>query len=180
MSEMRDIIKSIAVLTLICIVISGALAGVNSFTAPVSSANAAIREDEARRQIIPDAASFEKVENIGFADCIVAAYAGLDEAGETAGYVFTVTDTGFGGKISVICGIGADGKVLRAQALDISGETKTLGGKVVNPEYADQYVGADASLEGVDAISGATITSNAYKRCVQSAFEAFEKIGEVA
>jgi len=180
MNEKKDIIKSIAVLTLICIVISGALAVVNSFTAPVSSANAAIREDEARRKIIPEAVSFEAVENAGFDANIVAAFAGIDESGETAGYVFTVNGTGFGGTISVICGISADGKVLRTQALDISGETKTLGGKVVNPDYADQYIGADASLSGVDAISGATITSNAYRNCVQAAFAAFELIGEVA
>ncbi len=180
MNEKRDIIKSIAVLTLICIVISGALAVVNSFTAPVSTANAAIREDEARRQIIPDAASFEAVEGVEFDARIIGAYRGIDASGNTAGYVFTVNGTGFGGTISVICGIGADGKVLRAQALDISGETKTLGGKVVNPEYADQYVGADESLSTVDAISGATITSNAYKSCVEAAFEAMKTIGEVA
>lgn len=180
MNEKRDIIKSIVVLTLICIVISGALAVVNGFTAPVSAANAAVREDEARRQIIPDAVSFEKVENDGFSGNIVAAYAGIDENGEVAGYVFTVNGNGFGGTISVICGIGADGKVLKTQALDISGETKTLGGKVVNPEYADQYIGEDASLSGVDAISGATITSDAYRGCVEAAFEAFEQIGEVA
>ncbi|MBR6766925.1 MAG: FMN-binding protein, partial [Clostridia bacterium] len=160
--------------------ISGALAVVNSFTAPVSAANAAVREDEARRQIIPDAARFEAVENDAFSGNILAAYAGIDETGETEGYVFTVNGTGFGGTVSIICGIGADGKVLKTQALDISGETKTLGGKVVNPEYADQYIGEDESLSGVDAISGATITSNAYKSCVQAAFEAFKLIGEVA
>jgi len=180
MNEKRDIIKSIAVLTLICIVISGALAVINGFTAPVSAANAAIREDEARKQIIEAAVGFEKVENVEFDSRIVAAYAGIGADGENVGYVFTVNGTGFGGTISVICGIGADGSILRTQALDVSGETKTLGGKVNNPEYAQQYIGADSSLSGVDAISGATITSNAYKSCVQAAFEAFSLIGEVA
>lgn len=180
MSEKRDIIKSIAVLTLICIVISGALAAVNSFTAPVSAANAAVREDEARREIIPGAARFEKIENADFDARILSAYAGKTDTDETLGYVFSVEGTGFGGAISIICGIDADGKVLRTQVLDISGETKTLGGKVANASYSDQYIGADAALSGVDAISGATITSNAYKNCVLAAFEAYEMIGEVA
>ena len=40
MSEKQGIIKAVVVLVVICIVISGALAVVNSFTAPVSAANA--------------------------------------------------------------------------------------------------------------------------------------------
>ena len=178
MSQKKDIFKSIVVLTLICIVISGALAVVNNFTSPVSSANAAIREDEARREVVPEAQSFEAVEGLTLSDRITAAYAAKDEAGETIAYVFSVEGTGFGGTISIICGISSDGTVLRCQTLDVSGETKTLGGKVANAEYTDQYIGADAGLNGIDAISGATITSNAYKNCVQTAFEAYAQIKE--
>ena len=180
MSEKREIIRSIAVLTLICIVISGALAVVNSFTAPVSRVNAAAREDEARRQLIPDAAEFSRIENADLPAQIVSVYAALDAAGENAGYVFTVNGSGFGGTISVLCAIGADGNILSCQALDVSSETKTLGGKVANTEYSSQYTGADADLSGIDAISGATITSDAYKGCVQAAFEAYAQIQEAA
>ena len=62
--------------------------------------------------------------------------------------------------------------------IDVSSETKTLGGKTANPEYTDQYTGQDASLAGVNAISGATITSTAYRGCVETAFAAFETIKE--
>ena len=178
MSQKKDIIKSILVLTIICVVISGALAVVNSFTAPVSAANAAIREDEARRAVVPDAASFEKVEGVEISSRISAAYAAKNEAGESIAYVFSVDGTGFGGKISIICGIDANGAILKCQTLDVSGETKTLGGKVTSPDYTNQYIGQDSSLSGVEAISGATITSNAYKNCVQTAFEAFAQIKE--
>lgn len=180
MSEKREIFRSIAVLTLICIVISGALAVVNSFTAPVSGANAAAREDEARRQLIPDAAQFILIENTAFPAQIVSAYAAQNASGEDAGCVFTVNGAGFGGTISVLCAIGADGNILSCRALDISSETKTLGGKVASAEYSGQYTGADASLSGIDAISGATITSDAYKGCVQAAFEAYAQIQEAA
>lgn len=44
MSEKQGIIKAVVVLVVICFVISGALAVVNSFTAPVSKANAEARE----------------------------------------------------------------------------------------------------------------------------------------
>ena len=62
--------------------------------------------------------------------------------------------------------------------LDVSSETKTLGGKTANLEYTDQYTGQDASLAGVNAISGATITSTAYRGCVETAFESYELVKE--
>lgn len=43
-SKKADVIKSIVVLAVICLVISGALAVVNSFTSPVIAAAAAERE----------------------------------------------------------------------------------------------------------------------------------------
>ena len=77
---------------------------------------------------------------------------------------------------SASCAIGTDGKILRVNTLDVSSETKTLGGKTANPEYTDQYTGQDETLAGVNAISGATITSTAYRGCVETAFAAFETI----
>ena len=40
-----------------------------------------------------------------------------------------------------MCAIGTDGAILRVSTLDVSSETKTLGGKTANPEYTDQYTG---------------------------------------
>ena len=61
MSEKQGIIKAVVVLVVICIVISGALVVVNSFTAPVSATNAEARETAARQELIPEANSFEQV-----------------------------------------------------------------------------------------------------------------------
>ena len=61
MSEKQGIIKAVVVLVVICFVISGALAVVNSFTAPVSKANAEARETAARQELIPEASDFEQV-----------------------------------------------------------------------------------------------------------------------
>ena len=140
MKEKKDIVKSIVVLFVICLVVSAALAVVNSFTAPVSAANATERENAARRAVIPDAADFKTVD-LALPDGVVSAYEGVDAGGETLGYVFTVEGKGFDGTISVMCAIGTDGKILRVNTLDVSSETKTLGGKTANPEYTDQYTG---------------------------------------
>ena len=40
----------------------------------------------------------------------------------------------------------------------------------------NQYIGKDSSLNGVVGISGATMTSNAYKAAIADAFTAFDMI----
>lgn len=179
MSEKQGIIKAVVVLVVICIVISGALAVVNSFTAPVSAANAAARETSARQELIPEAASFEQVTE-DLPENVLGAYAGKTADGSVAGYVITASGKGFGGTIQVMVAISPDGTILRCKTLDVSGETKTLGGQTANESYTGQYVGQDSSLSGVSAISGATITSTAYEGCVRAAFEAFETMKEAA
>ena len=178
MSERKDIIKSIVVLTAISLVVSGLLAVVNGFTAPVSAANAAVREETARAELIADADRFTAVE-ADLPDNVLSAYAAY-RSDEIIGYVITAESGGFGGDIQVMAAIGADGKIISVKTLDVSTETPTLGGKTANSDYTGQYAGQDISLSGVDAISGATITSNAYRNCVLSAFEAYSRItGEV-
>lgn len=177
MKDKQAIIKAVVVLVVICIVISGALAVVNSFTAPVSAANAEARETAARQELIPEAQSFE-APACELPENIISAYVGKDAAGQSAGYVFTVSGKGFGGTISVMCAISPEGTILKCKTLDVSGETKTLGGQTESESYTGQYIGQDSSLSGVSAISGATITSTAYEGCVKTAFEAFEILKE--
>ena len=138
---------------------------------------AAEPEAAAPADAVPEAASFEPIE-LALPDGVVGAYTALDASGTPLSYLFTVEGKGFDGTISVMCAIGTDGAILRVSTLDVSSETKTLGGKTANPEYTDQYTGQDASLAGVNAISGATITSTAYRGCVETAFAAFETIKE--
>ena len=88
-------------------------------------------------------------------------------------YLFTVEGKGFGGTIQVMCVIGTDGLIRACRTMDVSSETTTLGGQTANESYTGQYTGQDASLSGVSAISHATITSNAYRGCVETAFEAY-------
>lgn len=176
MKDIKDIIRSVLALFLICLVVSAALALVNSFTSPVSENNALMREYTARKELIPEADDFLPVEQ-DFSDEIVSAFAAKDAGENTLGYVFTVQEKGFGGTIKVMCAISSDGTILRVNTLDVSSETKTLGGKTAEPAYTDQYVGKTETLDGVNAISGATVTSTAYRACVTAAFEAFSQIG---
>lgn len=177
MKNTQEIRKSIVVLVVICLLTSAALAVVNHFTAPVSAANAAAREQQARLDAVPEAASFEPIE-LALPDGVVGAYTALDASGTPLSYLFTVEGKGFGGTIQVLCVIGSDGLIRTCRTMDVSSETTTLGGQTASESYTDQYTGQDASLSGVSAISGATITSTAYRGCVETAFEAFELVKE--
>ena len=126
---------------------------------------------------MPDAADFAPIE-AALPDGVVSAYAALDAAGTPTSYLFTVEGKGFGGTIQVLCVIGMDGRIRTCRTMDVSSETTTLGGQTANESYTGQYAGQDASLSGVSAISGATITSTAYRGCVETAFEAFELVKE--
>ena len=177
MKNTQEIRKSIVVLVVICLLTSAALAVVNHFTAPVSAANAAAREQQARLDAVPEAASFEPIES-ALPDGVVGAYTALDASGAPISYLFTVEGKGFGGTIQVLCVIGSDGLIRACRTMDVSSETTTLGGQTASESYTGQYTGQDASLSGVSAISGATITSTAYRGCVETAFEAFELVKE--
>ena len=169
----NDFVMPVVVLVLICMVISGALALTNSFTKPVIEEAAALREAEARNEIIPSATGFDLVEFDGLPDTVRAVYRSHNDVG----YIFILTTGGYGGDMRLICGIGPDGNVIRCSVLEHS-ETKGLGSKVSEPQFENKFDGKDSRLEGVDAIGGATISSNAFISAVMDAFEAFVIIGE--
>lgn len=108
MSEKQGIIKAVVVLVVICFVISGALAVVNSFTAPVSKANAEARETAARQELIPEAGDFEQVTE-GLPENVLSAYVGKASDGSVAGYVITASGKGFAGTIQVQVAISPEG-----------------------------------------------------------------------
>ena len=167
----KDFVAPILVLTLICLVISGALAFTNSITEPVITGAAAEREEAARYEIIPEADDFE----LFSADGLPATVREVYRSTNGVGYIFMIMTSGYGGDIKIICGVDADGRVIRSRAIEQS-ETKGLGARIAEAPFADQFDGVDSELEGVDAITGATISSTAYIGAIRDALDAFEII----
>ena len=166
-----DFIKPVLVLTLICLVISGALAVTNSITEPIIADAAADRAESAMYSAVPDASGFESLATDGLPESIREAYKSTNDAG----YVFILRVGGYGGDIVLICGVAPDGSVLSCSTLEHS-ETKGLGARITEAQFEQQFKGADSRLEGVDVISGATISSSAYINAVKDALEAFRRI----
>jgi len=165
----KEFVLPILVLTLICLFISAALAITNNFTGPVIAKAAADRAEAARSEVIPEADSFELLQVEGLPQTVREVY----KTTNNAGYVFMLTVSGYGGDINIICGIAPDGTIISAKTLAHT-ETKGMGSKITEEPFAGQFPGKDASLEGVDAISGATISSRAYINAVKDAFAAYE------
>lgn len=102
----------------------------------------------------------------------------LDSSGQLLGYVITVTDhEGYGGDIQFSMGVTLDGTLNGISLLSIS-ETAGLGmkaGDVLVPQFENKKVEAftytksgSTSDSEIDAISGATITTNAVVNGVNS------------
>ena len=173
---MKDIFKPIIVLTCICLVVTTLLAVVNMVTAPIIKAAEEEAASKARAEVLTEAKSFELMKNVKLPDGVTEAYKGNDGTG----FVFMLTQKGYGGDIKLICGMRPDGSIEAIKTLSHS-ETSGIGSKVVDDKngYRDNYIGKTAEdYESVDGITGATISSTAYKKALGSAFEAYEAVKE--
>ncbi len=181
---MKSMIKDAAILVMITVIAGLLLGGVYQITRnPIALAEEQAA-NEANLQVFAQASGFEIIdaEDIsttsawmeeGFGGVQVdAVLQALDKDGSVLGYVLQVTShEGYAGDITFTMGIGMDGHLNGISILKIS-ETAGLGMKaesVLVPQFTDKRVekfsltksGAMAEAQ-IDAISGATITSNAF------------------
>lgn len=186
--------KDALILCAITLVAGACLGGVYEMTkGPIEAANLAAKA-EAYRAVLPEADSFESddlgdtlaaantdIAGMGFGNVTVdEAVTAVDGSGSLVGYVVTSTSNdGYGGAITVSVGIQADGTVSGIEFLTI-GETAGLGMNAQKPEWKAQYSGKNvdafsvtkngaSSDNEINAISGATITSNAVTGAVNAA-----------
>lgn len=165
----KDFVKPILVLTLICLVISTALAFTNEKTAPIIAQAEQTKAEQARKDVLPEADNFTKMELTDLPSTVTEVF----KADNGTGFVFMLTAKGYGGDMKLICGVDTDGKITDCKTLSQS-ETKGLGTKTTLPEFREQFVEKDMTLAGVETISGATISSKAYVNAVKDAFSAYD------
>lgn len=185
------IVQLVIVLGLITFICALLLGFANSVTAPQIAKNEEQTRNEAMASIIAGA-EFESLGTVLSAEDVAAAgvtlpggrtaaaIAGVYKAtvdGAAAGYCVEVQPKGFGGTLTMIVGINADGTVAGAQVTGHA-ETPGLGAKSqADPEWIKQYAGQPAngqlavSKDGgsINAITGATITSRAVTDGVNTA-----------
>ena len=179
---MKEMMKNTAILLVITIVAGLVLGLVYQITKDPIALQEANKKQEACQEVFPDAASFEAMDvadvdvsgwkEAGYAqESIDEVMSATDDAGGLLGYVITVTThEGYGGDIQFSIGIRMDGTINGVSILSIS-ETAGLGmraDEVLKPQFAGkqtekfEYTKSGATSENqIDAISGATITTNA-------------------
>lgn len=196
---MKNMIKDAAILLVITL-FSGLILGL---VYQITKEPIALAQEKAAREayaeVFKEASDFESLElaspedetwneewvNAGFEGVdIDNALAALDESGSRIGYVLTVTShEGYGGDITFTMGISNDGTLNGISILSIS-ETAGLGMKaeaVLKPQFANKNVPAFTYTKTgavndsqIDAISGATITTNAVTTAVNGGLYYFQ------
>lgn len=195
---MNKIVKNTWILTAITLVAGCLLGLVYEVTkAPIAAAQESAKQ-EAYKTVLADADSFETYDGFeeseaadvlkgaGYSsDDISEVAVALDKSGEEMGYVITVmSHEGYGGDIEISVGIANDGTVKGIEMLSIN-ETAGLGMKATESAFKEQFKDkqvekfsytktGESGEDKIDALSGATITTNAVTNAVDSALVYFQ------
>lgn len=174
----KTVLAPAAVLLVICILVSAALAGTNLLTRDRIAEAAAKKAEESRMVVLPGAESFEEKGSH---------YVGMDGSGSSIGYVFETEGKGYGGTVKVMTGISTDGSITGVVILSHS-ETPGLGANAEKEDFREQYKQPVANNVGgikvvkfqepkegeIQAMTGATITSTAVTNAVNAAIEQYQ------
>lgn len=198
---MNRILKEGLILFAITVIAGAALGGVYSITKNPIAAAQVKAEQQAYQSVMPDASEFVEDESVSvenankaIADAGITGtemkkvLVGKDASGAVVGYVMNVSNMeGYGGEVNFTVGILADGTVTGYETL-INNETAGLGQKAKEASFSDQFKNKKVeqftvtksgatSDDQIDAISGATITSNAMTKGMNACLAYFKTLG---
>lgn len=179
----KKIIQPTAILTIIVLIVTILLVVTNNATKEKIAELKAASDDASRQEVLAEADGFEE-NTIDYEGTTYTYY----EATNGAGYVFTVSNKGYGGAVEVMVGVDASGAVTGIKLTDHD-ETPGLGAKAAGTDtygenWRSQFVGRTAgetlsvSKDGgdIDAIAGATITSRSVTSSVNDALSLYTAV----
>ena len=171
----RTYVMPLLVLSVICLVVSSALAYMNSVTSPIITAAAAERAQESMIQKIPDATGFELLDLSYISGDMPSSIREIYRTTNGIGYVFIAAVNGFSGDITVICGIDPEGRIISCSTLSHT-ETKGIGTILEQESFLSPFSGLDNNLGGIDTVAGATISTRAFIHAIEDIFTAFHLV----
>ncbi len=189
---MKEIMKLSLILFITCFVAALLLAVTNDVTIDRILEQRYLANELAKQNVLPSAHHFEDLDPALVAELaakhapVSEIYVGYNEADEIIGYVFKSLPVAFGGAMEVVTGITVDGEVTGLRVGNHQ-ETPGLGAKAKDEAFYEQYSGKSAlSLIGVvktpasgndvQAITGATITTDAVTVGANASISAFTDI----
>ena len=195
---MKDVLKLVLSLGLVCAIGSFALSRVYTITQkPIEVASTAALMSSLKLVLPQDTASTEPINGTIF-------FKALDASGKHIAYAAQAKGVGgFGGPVTVVAGIGMDGRILAVMVTE-SSETPGIGSKATDRkvqkslwdvlkgksadvafppnEYLDSYAGRQVAdgfafgKDGLHAVSGATYSSTAILNGVNAISQAFKEL----
>jgi electron transport complex protein RnfG len=175
---MKETLKLVAVLTVICAVSAALLAAVYNVTMGPILAALEVKTSEAAKAVMPpDLPQITKQLISGTTFFVARASDGKVAAVAVEG----ISRNGYGGNISLMVGLSADQKVVSYKVLSAN-ETPGLGTKIASEEFAAPLFGKPFSSNWkvkkdggeFDAITSATISSRAALECIQDAISKYQ------
>lgn len=186
----KQMIRDSLILFAITLIAGLLLGGVYAITKNPIAKTQEDKKNEAYQAVFTDAAEFTEVIDAADAQQILAdagytkdrideVKAAMDADGNILGYVMTITSSeAYGGELQLAMGIRMDGTVNGISFLSLS-ETIGLGMEAKKPEFQEQFAGKQveqfvysktgaAADNEIDALSGATITTNAVTNAVNA------------
>ena len=168
----------VIVLTIITVIAASCLGAMNNLTAEPIAASKKAKQEAAIKAVLPEFTSLEE-DNVNDQK-IFRAY---NANSELVGIAIETAELGFGGNITTIVGIDANGSIVDYSLLQHA-ETPGLGSKLVDWfKVKSDIRGADAnkmplnvSKDGgeYDAITAATISSRAFLNSINKAYETYQ------
>lgn len=180
------VVQMMVVLMVIAIVCSAGVAAVHSVTEDPIAASRAAKLQKSLSVVLPEFDNDPskdtltiKIDENSSAFCYLA-----KKGDQVVGYAIKAGNKdAYNGLIEILVGLDKDGKVQGTSPVTLA-ETPGLGQKAANPDdpFVKQFVGLDPSQKklsvkkdggDIDAISAATITSRAFTKTVQTAYNAY-------
>lgn len=168
-SAWSSLAKPALVLVLICAIVGFLLGTVDNLTLPTIMANREARAWATYSALIPEASDFEAM------PCDVAGVTAFMEAADDKGYAVIAQSKGYSSQVPMAVAFDDAGTITSVIGMDNT-ETPGLGTKVKDAAFTDQFVGRAAepmTIDDIDAITGATISSKAALAALNEAIEAY-------
>jgi electron transport complex protein RnfG len=181
----REIFKLIGVMTAICILAASLLAFVFYWTKPTIQARKKEALFKALHEVAPPGVTkieldkeYHQKDKYGN---IEALYRGYSETGELINLTFVTSSTGFQGRIKIMVGLNLLKKAVACVKILEHLETPGLGAKITESDFLKQFKDKPFSdnfiaNEDIDAISGATISSQAVAQGIKESLAKLKAI----
>ena len=176
---MKETIRLVVVLTVICAVCSALLAAVYKTTEKPIALSLERRTAAAAAKVMPAGCDAPEKRTSGGVTFFTA-----KRDGKVAGVALEgFSNNGYGGDVRLMVGLGTDGKLVTFEVVQAT-ETLGLGSKMSSDAFRNPIKGRkiagnwQVKKDGgeVDAITAATISSRAALECIRDAITRFDQI----